>query len=158
MINNIKMKIYLAADHGGYDLKEKLKIFLAELGNETVDVGVHNPNPGDDYPDFIIPAAEEISIQCSQNNDCLGIVLGRSGNGEAIAANKVKGIRAAVCLNVQMAKKARDHNNANVLAIGADYVSDDEAKEIVKTFVETPFSEAERHVRRLQKITDYESK
>ncbi len=153
-----KMKIYIASDHGGYDLKEKLKIFLAEMGNEVVDIGTHNPAPGDDYPDFIIPLAEEVAVQCAQNKECLGIVLGRSGNGEAIAANKVKGIRAAVCIIPARAKKAREDNDANILSMGADYISLDEAKEIVKTFLETPFSNAERHVRRLQKITDYENK
>ncbi len=148
------MKIYLGTDHGGYELKEKLKVFLAELGFETVDMGTHTPNPGDDYPDFIFPAVEAVV----GDSGSLGIVLGRSGNGEQIAANKVKGIRAALCLTNEMAKKAREHNDANVLAIGADLVSKDEAIDIVKTFIKTPFSGNERHVRRLQKIADYEAK
>ncbi|OGY12402.1 MAG: hypothetical protein A3A58_00875 [Candidatus Blackburnbacteria bacterium RIFCSPLOWO2_01_FULL_41_27] len=89
--------------------------------------------------------------------ETFGIVIGRSGNGEAIAANKVKGIRAAVCMNVEMAKKAREHNDANVLSLGADYVSESEARDIIKTFLETPFSEEERHKRRLEKIVKLEA-
>lgn len=148
------MKIYFGADHGGYELKEKLKLFLAELGYETVDLGNFNSNPGDDYPDFIIPVAEAVA----KDTESFGIVLGRSGNGEQIAANKVKGIRAALCFTAQMAKRAREDNNANIVSFGADYIKEDEAKEIVKTFLETPFSGAERHIRRIQKITDYECK
>ena len=147
------MKIYIGADHGGFELKENLKLYIQNLGLEVVDLGALTLNPEDDYPDFIFPVSQNVA----QEEGSLGIVIGRSGNGEAIAANKVKGIRAAVCTNIEMAKKAREHNDTNVLSLGADYVSDDEAKEIVKVFLETDFSREERHKRRIEKISEYES-
>ncbi|MDO8503903.1 MAG: ribose-5-phosphate isomerase [bacterium] len=147
------MKIYIGADHGGYQLKEELKAFLAQKGYEVEDLGAKTLDPQDDYPDFVIPTAREVA----QNLGSFGIVLGRSGNGEAIAANKVEGIRAALCLSEEMAKKAREHNDANVLSLGGDFVDSDTAKKIVETFLNTPFSNEERHVRRIKKITEYES-
>lgn len=146
------MKIFIGSDHGGYELKEELKGFLEELGYEVEDMGAHTLDPDDDYPDFIFPTAEKVA----QNPGNMGIVIGRSGNGEAMAANKVKGIRAALCWNEEIARKAREHNDANVLSLGADFVSVEKAKKIVKTFLETPFSGEERHKRRLQKIANYE--
>lgn len=160
MIND--MKIYLGADHGGFELKEELKGFLSELGYEVEDMGANTKDEGDDYPDFIIPLAEKVVYE-ERNGDkpwgeeFLGIVLGRSGNGEAIAANKVKGARAALCTNVEMARKAREHNNANILSIGADYVDENLAKEMIKVFLETSFSGEERHKRRLEKIYKHEN-
>lgn len=146
------MNIYLATDHGGYELKEILKNWLKENGYDTKDLGAFSIDPNDDYPDFIIPLARKVA----QEPDGLGIIIGRSGNGEAIAANKIKGIRAAVCLNEEMARKAKQHNNANVLSLGADYISVDEAKNIVKMFLDTPFSNEERHIRRVDKIKKIE--
>lgn len=146
------MKVYIGADHGGFELKEQLKGYVQELGHEVEDLGASELNPDDDYTDFVIPTAQKVAGQ----PDTLGIVIGRSGNGEAIAANKVKGVRAAVCTNVEMVKKAREHNDANVLSLGADYVSEQVAKEIVKTFLETEFSGEERHIRRLEKISRLE--
>lgn len=148
------MKIYTASDHGGYQYKEKLKKYLNEQGYEVEDIGAHGLNPDDDYPDFVFPLAERVS----KDPGSLGIALGRSGNGEAIAANKIKGIRAALCVNGEMAQKAREHNNANILSLGADYVSLKDAKKVVETFLKTPFSNADRHKRRLEKITRYEEK
>lgn len=142
------MNTYLATDHGGYELKEILKNWLKENGYDTKDLGAFSIDPNDDYPDFIIPLARKVS----QEPDSLGIIIGRSGNGEAIAANKVKGIRAAVCLNEEMARKAKQHNDANILSLGADYISVDEAKNIAKMFLDTPFSNEERHIRRINKI------
>lgn len=142
------MKIYIGSDHGGFKLKEELKKFLSDLGHEVEDIGAHSLDPADDYPDFIFPAAEKVA----QNPESTGIVIGRSGNGEAIAANKVKGIRAALCLNEDMARLAREHNQANILALGADFVDTEKAKQITKTFLETPFSSEERHKRRVEKI------
>lgn len=142
------MRVHLAADHGGYALKEKIKGWLGEWGHEVVDHGAHSLDPRDDYPNFVIPAAKAVP----QDKAALGIVLGRSGNGEAIAANKIKGIRAAVCVNTEMARKAREHNDANVLSIGADYVDEKQTQEMVKIFLETQFSQDERHVRRIEKI------
>lgn len=146
------MKVYLATDHGGYELKEILKNWLKENSYEVEDLGAHSLDPNDDYPDFIVPLARKIS----QEPESLGIISGRSGNGEAIAANKIKGVRAAVCLNEEMARKAKEHNDANILSLGADYMSVDEAKNIVRVFLETPFSKDERHVRRIDKIKKIE--
>lgn len=144
--------VYIGADHGGFELKEELKKYLAELGVQTEDMGAFSLDPNDDYTDFIIPIAKKVAL----TPDSLGIVIGRSGNGEAIAANKVNGIRAAVCLNERMAEKTRDHNNANILSLGADYISIEDAKKIVKKFLDTPFSNEERHIRRLKEIEDIE--
>lgn len=144
--------IYIGADHGGFELKEKLKAWLLENGFETEDLGAYTLNPSDDYPDFIIPVAEKVA----NDHGGTGIILGRSGNGEAIAANKVDGVRAAICLDAEMARKARSDNDANVLSLGADFVDFDTAKRIVKTFLETPFSNGERHIRRLEEIEEVE--
>src|SRR3990172_8864549 len=111
-----KFKIFIAADHGGFEYKEELKKFLNEKGYEVEDMGNTKFDPDDDYPDFVIPLAERVS----KENESFGIVLGRSGNGEAITANKIKGIRATLCLNEKIAKLAREKNDANILALGAD--------------------------------------
>lgn len=148
------MRIYLASDHGGYKLKEELKEYLGEKRYEVEDVGNTKYDPEDAYPDFTLPLAEKVA----RNEGSLGIVIGRSGNGEAIAANKVKGVRAAVCLNEELAKKARSDNNANVLSLGADYIDTETAKKVVDVFLETSFSEEERHKRRVKKISDYETR
>lgn len=147
------MKIYLASDHGGYNLKEEIKNYLVIEDYEVEDMGNTTKDSEDDYPDFIIPMAEKVASA----SDTIGIVLGRSGNGEQIAANKVKGIRAALCTTPQMAAKAREDDHANVLALGGDYLDFEFAKEIVETFLKTPFSDNERHIRRVNKITQYES-
>jgi ribose 5-phosphate isomerase B len=147
------MKIYIASDHGGYELKKELVNYLQEKGYTIEDMGNKKEDSQDDYPDFILPLAEKVAKEMGAT----GIILGRSGNGEAIAANKVKGIRAAVCLNVKMAKMAREHNDANILSLGADYVDLKTAKTIVDTFLETFFSKEEKHKRRVNKITSYES-
>lgn len=142
------MVVYLGADHGGFKLKEYLKGYLKENNTAFEDMGAYSFNPDDDYPDFIIPVAQKVAA----NTESLGIVIGRSGNGEAIVANKVQGIRAAVCLNEEMAKKAKEHNNANILSLGADYITENEAGRVVKVFLETPFTTEERHLRRIEKI------
>lgn len=147
------MKIYIGADHGGYKLKEELKKYLAEFGHEIEDMGAHTLNPQDDYPDFVFPVAEKVA----QDPQSIGIVLGRSGVGEAIAANKVKGIRAALVWNEQVAVKAREHSDANILSLGADFIDKETAKRIVKIFLETQFSQEERHRRRIGKISSHES-
>jgi ribose 5-phosphate isomerase B len=142
------MKVYLASDHGGYKLKEELKRYLLGLDYRVKDMGAHKLDPADDYPDFIVPLAERVA----GDSGSVGIVLGRSGNGEAMAANKVKGVRAALCLSKLAARKAREHNDANVLSLGADYIDTKMAKNIVKVFLETAFSGEERHKRRIEKI------
>lgn len=147
------MKIYIASDHGGFYLKEELKGHLQAKGYQVKDFGAYTFDSKDDYPDFIFPLAEEVA----QKGKALGIVLGRSGSGEAIAANKIKGIRAVLCINPRHAQKAREHNHANVIALGADFVNATTAKKIVDAFLTFHPSSATRHTRRLGKIKKYES-
>ncbi len=146
------MKVALASDHRGYALKEALKEFLKTLGHEPVDFGTGSPESCD-YPDFVIPAAEAVARGEAQR----GIVICGTGIGASIAANKVKGIRAARCVSIGDAEMARRHNDANVLALGADVVPLGLAQHIVKAFLSTEF-EGGRHQRRLKKIADYEAR
>lgn len=140
------MKIAIGSDHAGYLYKEKIKVLLKELGHEFRDFGT-NSTEACDYPDFIRPTAEAVA-----NGECeRGIVLGGSGNGEAIVANKVKGIRCAIGFSRDTAFWARSHNNANCLSIGERTVTPELALEIVKLFLSTPF-EGGRHERRVAKI------
>lgn len=148
------MRIHIGSDHAGLELKTALVQYLQSKGHTVTDHGPHEFDALDDYPDFCIPAA----IATIADNGSLGIVLGGSGNGEQIAANKVKGVRAALAWNIETAILAREHNNANVVAIGGRMHSIDECKVIIDTFIETPFSNDERHIRRINKITDYENK
>lgn len=165
------MKVYLAADHGGFELKEKIKNYLThELKSlegqklEVTDLGATQLDPEDDYPDFVFPLAEKVSAQNSEIRDqkpeprpkALGIAVCRSGGGEVIAANKVKGVRAVVSFSPAHARMTRLDNDANVLCLPADYVSEEVARAIVKVWLATAFSRAPRHIRRLQKISDYE--
>lgn len=149
-----KGTVYLASDHAGFALKEKLKYFLARLGYRCEDVGPFTLEPLDDYPDYLIPAAQKVARQ----KGSFGIVMGGSGQGEGMVANKVRGIRAAVYYggNLEIVRLSRNHNDANVLALGARFVSEAEAKKAVKLWLETPFSGEVRHKRRLQKITLFE--
>lgn len=147
------MKVYLAADHAGLELKDKIKTYLAEAGYEAVDCGAFEYDKDDDYPDFVAGAAERVV----KDNGSTGIVIGKSGAGEAIVANKIKGIRAVLGFNRENVLLSRTHNSANVLALGSAFVSDEEAKELVSLFLETPFSEEERHKRRIEKITRIEN-
>lgn len=143
-------KIALGTDHAGYKLKEAIKNYLLKAGHEVSDFGTTSPEPVD-YPDFVIPAAESVARgECAR-----GVVFGGSGNGEAIAANKVAGVRCAVCWNIDSARLAKYHNNANVIALGGRMVTEELAVEIVKTWLETNF-EGDRHERRLEKISEYE--
>lgn len=142
------MKIYLATDHGGFDLKEEIKSYLVGKEMDVVDCGNFVNDPSDDYPDWISKGAEKVSDDLNS----LGIFSGRSGAGECIVANKFKNIRAAVGFTTQSVKLLRAKNNANVLCIGADFTNFELAKEFVDVFLETPFSNEERHVRRLNKI------
>lgn len=146
------MQIYLATDHAGFELKEKLKAYLTELGHEVEDKGAFELNPTDDYPDFIKQAA----IAVNQDPLSLGIVLGGSGEGEQISANKIEGIRAAGYYggNLEIVKLAREHNDANILSLGARFLSEAEAKQAVKLFIETAFSNDERHIQRINKIEE----
>ena len=146
--------IYIGSDHAGYELKEKLKLFLSELGYKVSDKGAFNLNEGDDYPDFIVPVAEAVA----KDLESFGIVLGGSGEGEAISANKIDDIRAVGYYggNLEIIKLAREHNDANILSLGARFVTDDEAKEAVQLFIDTKFTNDERHIRRINKIDEEE--
>ena len=148
--------IYLATDHAGFELKEEIKKFLIAEGHEVTDVGALEYDEMDDYPDFIIPAAEKVAEDPVNNR---GIILGGSGQGEAIAANKVRGIRAAMYYGVKedIVKLSRTHNNANILSLGARFVEPEEAKKIIKMWLATEFINEERHVRRVEKISEYEN-
>jgi ribose 5-phosphate isomerase B len=155
------MIIYLAADHAGFELKEKIKKYLGELGHEIQDFGAFEYDPDDDYPDFIIPAARALAedVRHSVSNiESRGIILGGSGQGEAMIANRFFGIRAAVCDDNQdlgaKVKAWREHNNSNVLSLGARFIDEDSALKAVKLWLEIPFMNEPRHVRRLQKIAE----
>lgn len=140
------MRIALASDHAGFRYKELIKQTLNDWGHITVDFGTHNSDPCD-YPRFVRPAAEAVA-----RGECeCGVVLGGSGNGEAICANKVRGIRAAVCWSHETARAARAHNDANILALGERMISETMAIEILKIFLETDF-EGGRHDRRIRML------
>ena len=149
--------VCLGTDHAGYALKENIKRFLTELGYEVRDFGAHTHVPDDDYPDFVIPAAEEVAASGGKS---LGVVFGGSGIGECIAANKVPGIRAAVAYDEKTASLSRRHNDANVLCLGGRTVTKDFAlaRLIVRRWLETNFSKELRHVRRIRKIAEFEKK
>lgn len=151
-------KIYLAADHAGYRLKEAIAGFLRKKGYKVEDFGAYDARDRqDDYPDFVLPAAEAVA---RSRGRALGIVFGGSGLGECLAANKVKGIRAVAAYDRFTVRKSREHNNANVLSLGSRTRTGDlaVAKRLVSLWLKTPFCEAPRHRRRLKKISDYESR
>ncbi len=146
------MRIHIGSDHAGLDFKNRIVVHLSNQGHDVVDHGPHTLDPQDDYPVFCIPAAQATAAE----PESLGIVLGGSGNGEQIAANKVKGIRAALVWNAATAVAAREHNNANVIAIGGRMHTEEEALALVDLFLATPFSYDPRHVRRVALISQYE--
>jgi ribose 5-phosphate isomerase B len=146
------MRVYLASDHAGFDLKNFLLGRLRGLDYEVVDVGAHRYDPEDDYPFFCIEAGRRVVADPGS----LGVVIGGSGNGEQIAANKVTGVRAALAWNTETASLARQHNNANVVAIGARMHDEQTAAALVDTFLTTAFSDGERHIRRIAELTAYE--
>jgi len=150
------MRIHIATDHAGLDLSHYLIGELTKAGHEVFDHGPKSYDPLDDYPAFCINAAIAVREDELAGVEALGIVLGGSGNGEQMAANKVKGIRAALVWNQDTAKLAREHNNANVIAVGARQHDQAEVLELVKTFIAEPFSNDGRHVRRIEKIASYE--
>lgn len=144
------MKIAIAADHGGFELKDSMVGYIKSLGNEVVDLGTNSADSVD-YPDYAKKVCEEIQ----QGNSDLGILICGTGIGMSLAANKFDGIRAACVSDVYSAKMSRNHNNANVLCIGARVIGDEVAKLIIKTFLENEF-EAGRHQRRVDKIMAFE--
>ena len=145
------MIIYLASDHAGFALKEKIKAVLESEGYETKDLGPLSFNPDDDYPDFVKLAAEEVS---KNPRNSKAIVLGGSGQGEAMVANRYKNARAAVYYGgpEEIIKLSREHNDANILSLGARFLKEDEALKAVKLWLETDFSQEERHKRRVEKF------
>ena len=144
-------KIVLATDHAGLKLKEEIKKHLMESGMEVEDMGAYSLDPKDDYPDFIIPAAKKVA-----NDQSKGIIFGASGQGEAIAANKVDGIRAALYYgkDIKIVRLSRTHNNTNILSLGAKFLTKEEAIKAVNIWLETDFSSEPRHLRRIKKISD----
>jgi ribose 5-phosphate isomerase B len=150
------MRIHIATDHAGLELSHFLIRELTKQGHEVFDHGPTEYDPLDDYPSFCINAALAVVADAQAGVQALGIVLGGSGNGEQIAANKVKGIRAALAWNESTAKLAREHNDANVISVGARQHSQDEVLRLIELFIAEPFSNDERHVRRIGKIATYE--
>jgi ribose 5-phosphate isomerase B len=142
------MKVFIATDHAGFDLKEKYKKFLEYKGYDVIDCGADMYDPNDDYPDFISKAAESVAAHPGS----FGIVLGKSGAGECIVANKIKGIRAVLGVSETNVRLAREHNDANVLSIGSDLITQDQAEKFAELFLTTQFSNEERHKRRIEKI------
>ena len=146
------MRIYLGADHAGFEMKNVIKDHLTNKGLEVIDCGAHEYDANDDYPAFCIEAARRVV----EDEGSLGIVLGGSGNGEQIAANKVKGARCALAWSVETAKLAREHNKAQLIGLGGRMHSEEEALAIVDAFVEQPWSGEERHQRRIDILSEYE--
>ena len=146
------MRVYLGSDHAGYELKMHLVNHLTKQGHDVVDVGPHVYDPEDDYPSFCLHTGARVVADPGS----LGIVIGGSGNGEQIAANKIEGVRAALAWRVEIAQLARQHNDANVLSLGARMYGLADAVSFAKVFVETPFSGEPRHARRLAMIADFE--
>ena len=147
------MRIHIGSDHAGLELKAILIKHLTSNDHDVVDHGPYEYDALDDYPVFCIPTAQAVAA----DPDSLGIVLGGSGNGEQMAANKVKGIRAALVWSVEIAILAREHNNANIISIGGRMHTPDVCKELIDTFIATPFSYDERHMRRIGLIADFEN-
>ena len=145
------MKILLASDHAGFELKEFLSNHLIQLGYNVEDCGAYEMDSTDDYPDFIIPAVRKVA----SDPDSRGIIMGGSGQGEAIAANRIKGVRAAVYYDgpIDIVRLSRSHNNANILSLGARFISNEKAVEVVKMWFNEPF-EGGRHQKRIDKLDE----
>lgn len=154
------MKILISTDHAGFELKENLKKWLSEEGHEVEDYGAHEFNPVDDYTEFVIPLSKEIS----KNKDLKGIIIGGSGQGEAIVANRFSGVRAVVYQGqpktsdgMHSMAVTREHNNSNVISLGARFISLEEAKEAVTAWLKEPFAEQDKYVRRIVATDEYGS-
>jgi ribose 5-phosphate isomerase B len=150
--HNAVVRVYLGSDHAGFELKTHLVEHLAAAGHDVVDVGPAAYDADDDYPPYCVEAARRVVADAGS----LGVVIGGSGNGEQIAANKVTGCRAALAYNAETATLARQHNDAQVVGVGARMHTPAEAAEIVDAFVATPFSGVERHARRIRMLDDFE--
>ena len=143
------MKIHIATDHAGLDLKNIIRDYLISKGHEVTDHGAHEYDALDDYPDYIFPCAKAVASDLESR----GIILGGSGQGEAMAANRVKGVRAAVFYNgpVEIVKLSREHNNANILSLGARFMTEDEIYDVIEMWLDEPFG-GRRHQRRIDKL------
>jgi ribose 5-phosphate isomerase B len=146
------MRVHIGGDHAAYDLLGELVAFLEAEGHEVTNHGPHTFDAEDDYPVFVLRAAEAVAADPGSR----GVVLGGSGNGEQMAANKVRGIRAALCYNEELAQLAREHNDAQVISIGGRMNTVEEARAMVRVFLGTDFSEAPRHARRIDMVSAYE--
>ncbi|WP_426182898.1 ribose-5-phosphate isomerase [Microbacterium sp. TWP3-1-2b2] len=150
------MRIHIATDHAGLEFSTKLQEHLRNASHEVIDHGPIEYDAVDDYPAFCIRAAQAVVADQVAGVEALGVVFGGSGNGEQIAANKVQGIRAALVWNLSTAELAREHNDANVISIGARQHTFEEVTSFIDRFISTPFSDEERHVRRIAQIADFE--
>ena len=148
------MKIYIGADHRGFELKKELKKFLIEKGYEVEDAGAFKYDKDDDYPDF----AEAVTEKVSKDDSARGILLCGSGTGMDAAANKVRGVRATLAFSKEITRAARNDDDVNVISLPADFLKSQEAEEIAEIFLKTPFEAVERRARRLQKIAEIEKK
>lgn len=146
------MRVHIGGDHAAYEMQRGLVEWLAEQGHEVVDHGPKEYDELDNYPVFVLRAAEAVAADPGS----LGVVLGGSGNGEQMAANKVKGIRAALCYTTELAQLAREHNDAQIISLGGRFHTQEQAQAMVKVFLETPFAGVERHQRRIDMVTEYE--
>ncbi|MBP6913078.1 MAG: RpiB/LacA/LacB family sugar-phosphate isomerase [Candidatus Levybacteria bacterium] len=140
--------VYLGTDHAGFAYKEQLKPIIKKLGYEPIDCGAFSYNKDDDYPDFCAEASRKVAL----DDGSFGVVFGKSGAGECIVANKIHGIRAFLAVSKQNVQLAREHNDANVMSIGLELVNVDDLEMLLATFLKTPFSKEERHIRRIEKI------
>lgn len=147
------MRVHLGGDHAAYDLLVDLVAFLQGEGHEVTNHGPHTYDEVDDYPVYVLRAAQAVAADPGS----FGVVLGGSGNGEQMAANKVAGIRAALCSDDELARLAREHNDAQVISIGARMTSVEEARSMLRVFLTTPFSGDERHARRIAMVSAYEA-
>lgn len=147
--------LYIGSDHRGYKLKEALKIYLQELNFDFEDSGAKELIPDDDYPNYALAVAKKVAENPDENR---GILICGSGVGVDIVANKIQSIRSALCFDVKQAQVSRNDDNANVLSLAADFISEEKAKEIMKIWLETPFSGLEHHARRIEKIKKIENR
>jgi ribose 5-phosphate isomerase B len=151
------MRVHLGSDHAGLELKDSLLNWLADQGHEAVDHGPFVYDAVDDYPVFCLRAAEGVVADQVDGIEALGVVIGGSGNGEQIAANKVKGVRSALVWSEETAVLARQHNDANVISVGGRMHPVEDMTRFVEVFLATPFSNEERHIRRIAQLTTYET-
>lgn len=149
------MKLIVASDHAGFELKNKIKDFLVTEDFQVEDLGAHVNNPEDDYPETMIPVAMRI---VNDPDNTRAVIFGKSGQGEAMVANRFPGVHATVYYggNLEIIRLAREHNDSNVLSIGAGFITEEEAEEAVRLWISTPFSQEERHIRRLKQADNIE--